>query len=73
MLPCPSVLGRNESSVSSPLVPSLYSEERAPGAHSIGEWVGRGADVDVMAKRQISPSARNRTPIVESVASIYRD
>jgi hypothetical protein len=49
---------------------ALPPEERAPGTHSIGGWVGLRVGLDAVAKRInpiISPN-RNRTPAVQPVS-----
>jgi hypothetical protein len=61
---------------SSALLPGrLTAEERAPGTHWIGSWVGPRAGLDAVTKiRSPFPaSAGNRTPGIQSVASHYTD
>jgi hypothetical protein len=43
-------------------------DERAPGIHWIGGWVGPTIGLDVGEKRNISPPAGNRTRAVQPVA-----
>jgi hypothetical protein len=50
--------------------------ERAPGAHSIGGWVGPRAVLDAVVKRKIPGPRRESnpiTPIVQPVAQRYTD
>jgi hypothetical protein len=54
----------------------LYPQERDPGTHWIGGWVGPRDVLEAVVKRKI-PSPRRepnpRTPIVQSVAQRYTD
>jgi hypothetical protein len=43
-------------------------EERAPGTHWLGGWVGPKVGLDVVANKQNSTPAMNRTPVVQPVA-----
>jgi hypothetical protein len=45
----------------------LHPREKAPDTCSIGDWVDARAGLDVVAKRRILASARNRTPIFQPV------
>jgi len=36
--------------------------------HWIGGWVGRRTSLDEVAKRKISATAKNRTPVIQIVA-----
>jgi hypothetical protein len=40
----------------------LYPEERAPDTHSIGDWVGSRAGLDVVVKRKIPSPRRDSDP-----------
>jgi hypothetical protein len=54
----------------------LYAQEKTPGTHWIGGWVGPRALLDVVVKRKISgprQESNPRTPIVQPVASRYTD
>jgi hypothetical protein len=57
--------------------PSRFTpRERAPGTHWIGGWVGPGATLDAVVKRNILSPRREsnpRTPIVQPVAQRYTD
>jgi hypothetical protein len=47
---------------------ALPPRERAPGTHWIGDGVGPGAGMDVVAKKKIPIPVGNRTPILQPVA-----
>jgi hypothetical protein len=52
----------------------LYPQERAPGTHWIGGWVGPRAVLDAVVRRKIpSPHQESnpRTPIVQPLAQRY--
>jgi hypothetical protein len=45
----------------------LHGEERAPGTHWIGRWVGPKTDWDAVKKRK-SGLAENRIPAIQNIA-----
>jgi hypothetical protein len=52
---------------------ALYPEERTPGTHCTGGWVGPRAGLDAKARGTFSASVRNRTPVVQPVVRHYTD
>jgi hypothetical protein len=57
--------GERVASRPSHFVPGQVS----PGTHWLGGWVGHSAVLGVMEKRKIPATVRNRTPVVQPVAS----
>jgi hypothetical protein len=52
----------------------LFTPGKAPGTHSIGGWVGLRAGLDTESLEGKSfASARDRTPVVQSVVRHYTD
>jgi hypothetical protein len=49
-------------------VVSFTRRERAPGTHSMGEWVDPRAGLNMVAKRNSPAPAGNRTPVIPPVA-----
>jgi hypothetical protein len=45
-------------------------EERDPGTHWIGGWIGPRTDIDAVAKSKISFHSVNRTPVDRPVALV---
>jgi hypothetical protein len=60
------ILVLNGTEWSAPCLSDFNPTKRAPGTHRKGGWVVPMASLDMLIKRTIATSARNRTPMLPS-------
>jgi hypothetical protein len=49
---------------------TLYPQERTPGTHWLGGWMGLRNGLDTVTRENFYASVEDRTPVVQSVAVI---